>query len=62
MTSKIKVDNINKVSNVKKSYYNFNDDITLNKTSNIYYNDTYNITKKHSLYNVTDNQYFRWLF
>ena len=49
---------INKVSNVKKSYYNFNGDITLNKTSNSYYNDTYNITKNNNLYNVTDKQYF----
>ena len=30
----------------------------MNKTSNSYYNDTYNITKNNSLYNVTDNQYF----
>ena len=38
-------DKINKISNVKKTYDNFNDDITLNKTSNTYYNDTYNIIK-----------------
>ena len=49
---------INKVSNVKKTYYNFNDDITLNKTSNNSYNDTYNISKNNNLFNITDNQYF----
>ena len=36
---------INKISNVKQTYYNFNDDITLNKTSNTYSHDTYNIVK-----------------
>ena len=40
---------IDKINNVTKTYYNFNDDITLNKTSNNYYNDTYNITKINSL-------------
>ena len=49
---------INKVSNVKKTYYNFNDDITLNKTSNNSYNDTYNITKNNNLFNITDNNYY----
>ena len=39
-------------------YYNFNDDITLNKPSNNYYNDTYNITKNKYLFNTADNQYF----
>ena len=37
---------INKTHNVKKKCYNFNDDTTLNKTSNNYYDDTYNITKE----------------
>ena len=45
----------NKINNVKKTYYNCNDDITLNKTSNNYYNDTYNITKNDNTYNTTDN-------
>ena len=49
---------INNVSNVKKTYYNFNDDITLNKTSNNSYNDTYNITKNNNLFNITDNNYY----
>ena len=40
---------IHKISNVKKSYFNFNDDITLNKTSTIYSNDTYNITKNKNI-------------
>ena len=43
---------------MKKTYYNFNDDITLNKTSNNYSNGTYNITKKNNLSNATDNQFF----
>ena len=34
---------MNKIHNLKKAYYNFNDDITLNKASNSYSNDTYNI-------------------
>ena len=39
-------------------FYNFNDDITLNKTSNSYSNDTYNITNNNNLFDITDNQYF----
>ena len=49
---------INKTHNVKKTYYNFNDDITLNKTSNNYSNDTYNMIKRDSLYNATGNNYY----
>ena len=49
---------INKINNVKKTYYNFNDEIILNKPSNNYYNDTYNITKNNNLFNITDNQFF----
>ena len=48
----------NKINNVKKTYYNCNDDITLNKTSNNYYNDTYNITKNNNLFDVPDNNYY----
>ena len=44
-------------NNVKKTYYSFNDDITLNKTSTDYSNDTYNITKNTYLFDITDNQY-----
>ena len=47
---------INNKNNVKKTYCNFNDDITLNNTSNMYYNDTYNITKNNNSFNITDNQ------
>ena len=40
-----------------KTYYNFNDDIALNKTSNNYYNDTYNITNNNNnTFDTTDNQ------
>ena len=30
---------------MKKTYYNFNADTTVNKTSNNYFNDTYNVIK-----------------
>ena len=50
--------NVNKTHNVKKTYYNFNDDIASNKTSNNYSNDTYNIIKTNNTFNTTDNQYF----
>ena len=33
-----------------KTYYNFNDDIILNKTSNNHSNDTYYITNNNNLY------------
>ena len=49
---------INKTHNVKNTYYNLNDDITLNKTNNNYYNGTCNITKNNNLYNITDNNYY----
>ena len=32
--------------------------MTLNKTSNNYFNGTYNIPKKNNLFNITDNQHF----
>ena len=43
-------------NNVKKACYILNDDITLNKTSNTYSNDT--IIKTSSTFYTTDNQYF----
>ena len=46
---------INKISNVKKTHYNFNCDTTLNKTSNDYSTGTYNVTKNANLFNITDN-------
>ena len=49
---------INKITNVKKTYYNFNDGITLNKTSNNYSNGTYNIIKTNNTFNTTDNNYY----
>ena len=49
---------INKTHNVKKTYYNFNGDITLNKTSNNYSNGTYSLIKTNNTFNTTDNQYF----
>ena len=50
--------NIDKTHNVKKTYYNFNDDITLTKTSNSYSNGTYNIAKNNNLFNIADNNYY----
>ena len=49
---------ITKTNIVKRTYYNFNGDITLNKTSNKYPNGTYNIIKTNNTFNTTDNQYF----
>ena len=49
---------INKTHNVKKTYYNSNNDVFINKHNTINTNDTYNITKKNSLYNVTENNYY----
>ena len=39
-------------------YYNFNGDITLNKTSNNYSHYTYNIARNDNTFNSTGNQYF----
>ena len=49
---------INKTHNVKKTCYNFNDNITLNKASINYSNDTCDTIKTNSTFNATDNQYF----
>ena len=48
---------INKVQNLKKTYYNSQHGVFINKHNTINTNDTYNITKDNS-YNVIDNQYF----
>ena len=47
-----------KINNVSKTYCNSNGDITLNKTSNNYPNDTYNIIKANYTFNPTDNNYY----
>ena len=44
--------------NVKKTYYNFTNDVVINKHNTINTNDTYNISKTNNLLNITDNQYF----
>ena len=49
---------INKTHNVKKTCYNSNNDVFINKHSTINTNGTYNITKHVDLYNVTDNNYY----
>ena len=49
---------INKTHNVKKTYYNSNNGVFINKHSTTNTNDTYNINNKNSLYNVTDNNYY----
>ena len=49
---------INKTHNVKKTYYNSDSDVFINKHNTINTNDTYNITKNNSLCNVTDKNYY----
>ena len=49
---------INKTHNVKKTYYNSNNNAHINKHNTIYTNDTYNIAKNNSLHNATDNNYY----
>ena len=49
---------INKTHTVKKTYYNFNDNIALTKTIHRFSNDTYTITENIDLYDVTDNNYY----
>ena len=49
---------INKTHNVKKTYYNSNNDVFIHKHNTINTNDTYNVAKNSSLYNVTDNNYY----
>ena len=48
---------IHKTHNVKKTYYNSDNDVFINKHNTINTNDTYNITKNNSLFNVTGNNY-----
>ena len=49
---------INKTQNVNKTYYNYNNDVFINKHNTINTNDTYNITRNNSLYDVIDNNYY----
>ena len=49
---------INKTHNVKKTYYNYNNGVFINKHNTISTNDTYNVTKNIDLYNATDNNYY----
>ena len=49
---------INKVSNVKKTYYNFTNDVLINKHNTINTDDTYNIIKNNNIFNLTDNNYY----
>ena len=48
---------INKTHNVNKTYYNYNNDVFINRHNTINTNVTYSITKDNRLYNVTDNNY-----
>ena len=50
---------INTISNVNKTYYNFNGDITLNKTSNKHSNGTYNIIKTSNTFNTTESAFYK---
>ena len=49
---------IDKTHNVKKTYYNYNNGVFINKHNTINTNDTYNITGNNSLFNITDNNYY----
>ena len=49
--------NSSKINNANKTYYNFNDNITLNKASNTYSNDTCNKIKTNNTFNTTGNKY-----
>ena len=49
---------INKTHNVKKTCYNYGNGVFINKHNTINTNDTYNVTKNTSLYNVTDTNYY----
>ena len=49
---------INKVSNLKKEYCIFIDDVASNKHNTIYTNDTITVTKRNKLANSNDTNYF----
>ena len=50
---------INKLHNVKKTYYNVTNDVVINEHNNINTNDTYNVTKiKKKFVNFNDSMYF----
>ena len=49
---------INKTHNVKKTYFNSNNDVFINKPNTINTNGTYGVTKNNSLYDVTGNNYY----
>ena len=48
----------NKVSNLKKSYCNFIDDVVINKHDTIHINGNTNVSKINKLVNFHDNNYF----
>ena len=48
---------INRINNVKKTYYDITDDITINKTSKSYSNDTCNLFKNANLFSIIDHNY-----
>ena len=49
---------INKKHNVKKTYYNFTNDVAINEHNTINANGTYNLIKIIDLLNITDNNYY----
>ena len=48
----------NKVSNLKKSYYNFIDDVVINKHNTMHSNENTNVTEINKLFHFNDNNYF----
>jgi len=49
---------INKHLNLKKTYYNINDNIVIHKNNTINTNDNRNVTKHNKLFNITDSHYY----
>ena len=48
---------VNTTHGVKKTYYNYNNDVFINRHNTINTNGTYNMAKDNSLYNAVDNNY-----
>ena len=51
---------INKTHNVKKTYYNFTNDVVIKKHNTINTNGIYNVSKTNNLLNVTDNNHYTY--
>ena len=54
----VAVDKINRVSNLKKTYYNFIDGVAIDKHNTIYTNHNTNVSKINKLLNFNDHNFF----